>query len=428
MTENMDTLDDDPAAPDTTLQLRTEDDLPDVLDVGTEEEDPRRSPAPKMPESRPIPTNEQTVIDKVKTGVLEALKENQKTAKKWAGKETTDLVALLQTKQKMGSLTHQELDMIEGTIRSTLTQPADAVIAYRKSWKKSQKIQCLMCIITQTSLPDTLRRHGKPKQVPSLSSLAFRVVQSKKVPKAVLNVIYAGYIYPTRLQTWQDEGPVKALIKLPDVESEVPEYWYSHPEMSSQTGGLLAKSLDASHLLTHLRVRTSTCGFLGVSSEGWKAAARSNETDLSMAMVEDLIDKQSVLNARNHFSEKVEDWMRKHGYEQAAELTQIIREWYDAEDTPGISAYSRVKYWMNMRNLLLDGVSFSTFPPDFRYIKGIPIITFEGMVMGIDTKLQMYSLAGPYNVRTVGSLSAETCVGILQDNYESFWSRLGESS
>lgn len=131
--------------------------------------------------------------------------------------------------------------------------------------------------------------------------------------------------------------------------------------------------------------------------------------------MDDLIDKQSVPNARNHFSEKVEAWMRKHGYEQAADLTQIIREWYDAEDTPGMPAHVRVKYWLNMRNLLLDGTSFSTFPPDFRYIKGVPIITFEGMVMGIDTKLQMYSIAGPYNVRTVGSLSAETCVGILQD-------------
>ena len=56
----------------------------------------------------------------------------------------------------------------------------------------------------------------------------------------------------------------------------------------------MAKSLDASHLLTHLRVRTSTVGFLGVSSEAWKMAARSNETDLSIAMVDDLIDKQGV--------------------------------------------------------------------------------------------------------------------------------------
>ncbi len=78
-------------------------------------------------------------------------------------------------------------------------------------------------------------------------------------------------------------------------------------------------------------MRTSTVGFLGVSSETWKMAARSNETDLSIAMVDDLIDKQSVPNARTHFSEKVGTWMRTYGYEQAARPTRIIRQWYDAE-------------------------------------------------------------------------------------------------
>lgn len=225
--------------PDTIINAE-EDDLPDILDVGTDEEDLQ------MADTRPIHTQEQTVIDKAKTGVLEALTADQKTGKKWAGKQLTDLVALFQTEQKMSILTLKELDIIEGTIKSTLTQPVEAVVSYRKR-KKHQKIQCLLCIFTQTSLPDTFRRPRRLKQVSSLSSLAFRVLRSKKIPKSVLNVVYADYIYPARLKMWQEEGPVKGLIKLQDVESEVPEYWYSQPELSSRTGGLLAKTCSHKH-------------------------------------------------------------------------------------------------------------------------------------------------------------------------------------
>lgn len=65
----------------------------------------------------------------------------------------------------------------------------------------------------------------------------------------------------------------------------------------------------------------------------------------------------------------------------------------------------------------MDGVDFSVFPPVERYIKDIPIITYEGILMDIDTKLQMYTIVAPYNIRSVESLAAETTVGILQSLY-----------
>ena len=46
------------------------------------------------------------------------------------------------------------------------------------------------------------------------------------------------------------------------------------------TGSLLAKSIDCSHNLTHLRVRTSTTGICGVSADAWHKCAKSNETIL----------------------------------------------------------------------------------------------------------------------------------------------------
>lgn len=65
-----------------------------------------------------------------------------------------------------------------------------------------------------------------------------------------------------------------------------------------------------------------------------------------------------------------------------------------------------------MRNLLLDGVVFSVFPPVGRYIKGVPIIIYEGILLDIDSKLQMFAIVGSYNIRSVGSLAAETTVTV----------------
>lgn len=114
------------------------------------------------------------------------------------------------------------------------------------------------------------------------------------------------------------------------------KYWFSYPEKSTMTGRLLTKSIDCSHNLTHLRVRTSTKGICGVSSLAWHKCAKSNETRLTLPFVEDLIDKQSVANARTHFSQEVEDWMKKNEYIKASNLTRLIRNWYEASDNPGI--------------------------------------------------------------------------------------------
>lgn len=86
--------------------------------------------------------------------------------------------------------------------------------------------------------------------------------------------------------------------------------------------------------------------------------------------------------------------MRQNEYENATNLTHIIRNWYAASDDSGISALDRIKYLLEIRYLLLDGVDFSIFPPVGRYIKGIPIITYEGILMDIDTKLQMFAIVG----------------------------------
>ena len=45
------------------------------------------------------------------------------------------------------------------------------------------------------------------------------------------------------------------------------------------------------------------------------------------------------------------------------------------------------------------------------------MVTFEGMLIDIDSKIQLYTLTDKYNISSVGSLAAETTVGLLQTLY-----------
>ena len=45
------------------------------------------------------------------------------------------------------------------------------------------------------------------------------------------------------------------------------------------------------------------------------------------------------------------------------------------------------------------------------------MVTFEGMLIDIDSKIQLHTLTDKYKIRSVGSLAAETTVGLLQTLY-----------
>jgi hypothetical protein len=217
-------------------------------------------------------------------------------------------------------------------------------------------------------------------------------------------------------EAWYAKGPFLLPTKVEGTDTCI-EYWFALPEQNRKTGKLVCKSIDCSHNFTHLRVRTCSGDILGISPEAWKACAKSGQTKLSLPLVYDVIDKQSVPNARTHFSLEVEKWMIENDFLKEADFVRMVRDWYDACDTPGIPACDRVEKLVAFRSFLLQDVDFSSFPPNTRYFKGVPCVTFEGLLMDIDTKLQLYALTPSYSIRSVGSLAAETTVGLLQAMY-----------
>jgi hypothetical protein len=156
-----------------------------------------------------------------------------------------------------------------------------------------------------------------------------------------------------------------------------------------------------------------------ISKEAWKQVALNsseNGAGLSIAMVEDLVDAQSNGYARRTFSKDVEREMRRLSFDREADFCRDFRNWYLAEDEPGLSAEDRFQYRMRMRERRLSGVKFGVFRPPGLHVKGIPITMWEGLLTNIDRRLQMYSVAkgGTYNVRALGTLEAETLFSCFQ--------------
>ena len=253
----------------------------------------------------------------------------------------------------------------------------------------------------------------------SLRNIAKKAVQ--QIPKATLNCVYAEHIFPERLKDWNSDSPFGKTIELDNVDCLSPQ-WYSMPEFNDQLGNYLFVILDAYHQLCGLRRAVCSSGMkaANISNKPFLTVAEASETNvcgLNIALVRDLVDKQSVAYAVQTFAETVEKALLDVGGVNEASLCSIIRNWYRAEDEPGVSAYERCMSRLELREWLLEGINFSKFPPSGASVKDIPIVLYEGLLTGIERRFQLYPFTktGTYNLRSVGSLDIENFFGSFQD-------------
>jgi hypothetical protein len=214
------------------------------------------------------------------------------------------------------------------------------------------------------------------------------------------------------LEEWQAKCPLKTEIKgIGAID------WFSHPEFSVERQKLEPKCVDAHHLLVNLRSKVCKDGLENIKKSAWIAVADYDRDVISKSLVVDLIDKQNNAFAKRTFSAKVETVMRNLGYSNEANFCKLVRDWYDAEDSPGITAKVRVENKLRLREFLLRDVDFGKFPIFGMYIKGFPKGMFESFVQRIDTTLQLYDIipTGAYNQRAVSSLVNETFFGELAE-------------
>ena len=205
---------------------------------------------------------------------------------------------------------------------------------------------------------------------------------SRTYTKEAINSITATHEFLShKLPNWQAKGPFQSPITIGEERNYV---WYSQPEYHDANAMHVPFLLDCHHLFVNAICFVCQNGIpgLGVSKEAWLEVAKSNketQVGLNIAMVTDMIDRQSNSITQIVFGTKVEAEMRRRGYNNEAQFCATIRQWYNAEDTPGLPATERHRARMDMRNMLLDSVNLATFPPPGSHIGGMPIIMFEGI-------------------------------------------------
>ena len=241
---------------------------------------------------------------------------------------------------------------------------------------------------------------------------------TRKMLKVGLDVIVASNTFHMHdLPDWRR----KALFRDGTIVGDAPYVWYSQPEYVPDLHEYVYTCLDCHHLFVNARCTVCARGIPGyqISNEAWLHVAReckTNRTGLNLAMVVDLIDRQSNSFAQRTFSKQVElEMLNTHPNE--SELCRVLREWYEAEDGAGLEAQDRVMRRMRMREWLLRKVNLGTFPPPGSHVNTIPIVMFEGILTNIDRKIQLHSAVKSegYNVRSVSSLDSETFFGSFQD-------------
>ena len=130
---------------------------------------------------------------------------------------------------------------------------------------------------------------------------------------------------------------------------------------------------------------------------------------LPLSMVTLILDQQNAELAKRLFSKHVQHILELNGDLKEAEFVQITHQWYKACDERGIHPEERIDRWINMSNFLVKDVNFSDYPCLTTNIKGIPIITYEGILQGISTRILLFSLStsGTYNNRAISTLGIE---------------------
>ena len=91
-------------------------------------------------------------------------------------------------------------------------------------------------------------------------------------------------------------------------------------------------------------------------------------------------------------------------------FTKLVRNWYNACDSRSMSADDRVNNLWAFYAYLTKDIDFNKFPGFTQYIKGIPIITYAGILQNISVRLSLYSISKfrTDNHRSISSLVCES--------------------
>lgn len=343
--------------------------------------------------------------------MLIALQCDEKSAniKNRQNTSVENLIAICESKESMDKcLLKREVYVCAKCIEQ---QKVDENFHVLCSWPKYRILESLF---KEQNITLETPQYRKNRNVQKLKQLCWN--QLKSLNKNALAKIIAEHDWNKELLSWKEKSVVPCETSLVNLGNEYKEIdWFSQPRV--ENGNVRFHFTDACHLLTCIRTKLCTTGIEGLAKTAWEIAALSKDTKLNITIVVDCVDKQDVALARRVFAEDVESVLQKHNFVQEAKFCRLIREWFDAEDEPSLSAIERCRRRLELRKWLLEGYRIGKFPPHTRYVKGIPIVTYEALITHLERKIQLFAYVpdSKYNVRATGTQEVEQFFSAFKD-------------
>ena len=119
------------------------------------------------------------------------------------------------------------------------------------------------------------------------------------------------------------------------------------------------------------------------------------------------------MRTRNDRTKKPEKERRK--VVKSSPFVNGIRNWYHACDKCGFSPEERLCKMQDFFCILTKNVSFEDYPPPSNYVKGIPLVTYEGILQNITLRFAAYKLSkfSTYNQHSLSNLCVKNFFGDL---------------
>lgn len=187
------------------------------------------------------------------------------------------------------------------------------------SWPKYRIVELFDRVVRKQIHKENPTKRNTRFNIKYLSKLCQRVISS--LSKPTLNAVFAEHLFPRRLSRWRVDNAFKDNILVQGLDCSM--NWYCKPEYIADRFQTLFYLLEPHHLFMNARVK---CCSSGINKETWARTAKDGKTIISIAYVENLVDRQSVSFARTTFSEEVEDDMRNNGFQNETKFCKLIRE------------------------------------------------------------------------------------------------------
>ena len=353
--------------------------------------------------------------------LLQRLRWNKSGKINWLVLDVNDLVNnYLRKPMQCMKLVHDELNII-----SDLIQTYTGVKVFRMSDTKPVKINKLITNF-RTSSQQLVTTTCKKYKVQTLQYWAQVKLMDPLYPKIYLQIVVTNAIFETNARQWLQSSTVPMTVNVP--QDEYGEWHLSHechsyPEWNEDRKQFEFRCIDPGHTLANMRSQISRYGYEFCSKAAFVHVSETNHDVMPKSILKECLDRQSIRIAKRFFSVEVQQELQQNGDLKEANFVRLIRNWFNACDERGIDAYSRIRHLNKFADYLAELIEWEEMPPPINYIKEMPVPTYEALMQGITTHLQIFSLTDmPINQRALSTVGIES---FFSDLTHMEFSRLG---